>query len=78
MMKYFILNSAIFLFKEFFKMEQKAKVFISRATQIKIQEFLIIQAPTEIIKDRYMQTVIISITPNCKFGCYKFAKLFMF
>lgn len=78
MMKYFILSSAIFDFREFFKIVQKARVLISRATQIKIQEFLRMQAPTETVRAKYMQTAIISRTPNCKFGCYKFAKLFMF
>ena len=78
MTKYFILNSVIFVFGEFFMIEQKARVLISRVTQIKIQEFLRMQVPTEIAIAEYIQTVIISNTPNCKFGYYKFAKLFMF
>lgn len=76
--KYFILISAIFVFKEFFKIEQKARVLISKATQIKIHEFLRRHAPTEMDKDEYIQTAIIFVSPNCKFGYYKFAKLFMF
>jgi len=73
-----MLSSAIFVFKEFFKIEQKASVLISRVTQINIHEFLRMQAPTEIARAEYIQTAIISVTPNCKFGYYKFAKLFMF
>jgi len=60
MTKYFIPSSAIFVFREFFMIEQKARVFISKATQIKIQEFLRMQAPTETIKVKYIQTAIIS------------------
>jgi len=78
MTKYFILSSVILVLGEFFIIEQKASVLISRATQIKIHEFLRMQAPTEIVKAEYIQTVIIFINPNCKFGLYKFAKLFMF
>jgi hypothetical protein len=78
MMKYFMLNSVIFVFEEFFMIEQKAKVLISRATQTKIQEFLRMQATAEIVRLEYIQTAIIFGIPNCKFGVYKFAKLFMF
>jgi hypothetical protein len=48
--------------------EQKAMVLISRVTQIKIQEFLRMQVTTETVKVRYIQTAIIFINPNCKFG----------
>ncbi len=73
-----MLNSVVFVFVELFKMEQKARVLISRVTQIKIHEFLRMHATAETAKDRYIQTAIIFIPPNCKFGYYKFAKLFMF
>jgi hypothetical protein len=73
-----MLNSVIFVFREFFIIEQKARVLISKVTQIKIHEFLRTQVATETARAKYIQTAIIFIDPNCKFGCNKFAKLFMF
>jgi len=66
--KYFILSSAIFVFGEFFRIEQKARVLISRATQIKTQEFLRMQAPTEITRVEYMQTAIIFMDQIANLG----------
>lgn len=77
-MKYFILASGTLL--EFVFIEQKARVLISRATQIEIHEFLRMQASAEVISDTFKKITVLIFFAKLQIWLFqnKFAWLFMF